>query len=194
MRILRAADHTVMPWKNGGGSTTEIAIAPEGAGIDGFDWRISMAVVAADGPFSGFPGIDRTLSILDGHGLVLHGLEGGPVRLDRTTAPFGFPADAAVSATLLDGPITDLNVMVRRGRFRDRTRRLNGSAPVLVAGDLALLLAESPCRVSVDGAPPVNLGRRDALRLEAPAGRSLTVTADGPVEATLIELSSVAGS
>ncbi len=91
MRILRASSHRTMPWKNGGGSTTEIAVAPDGAGIDAFDWRISMAVVAADGPFSEFPGVDRTLSILDGAGLVLRGIGAGPVRLDRTTAPFAFP-------------------------------------------------------------------------------------------------------
>ena len=75
LTVLRAADHRTMPWKNGGGSTTEIAAAPDGAGIDAFDWRVSMAVVAADGPFSEFPGIDRTLSILDGSGLILKGLE-----------------------------------------------------------------------------------------------------------------------
>jgi len=62
MRIIRAADCLVMPWKNGGGTTTEIAVAPEGASLNDFDWRISMAHVGADGPFSSFPGIDRTLS------------------------------------------------------------------------------------------------------------------------------------
>ena len=56
------------PWKNGGGSTTEIAIAPPGAGLDDFDWRISLATISEDGPFSVFPGIDRTL--------ILHTTEG----------------------------------------------------------------------------------------------------------------------
>lgn len=190
MRILRASDHRVMPWKNGGGSTTEIAVAPDGAGIDAFDWRISMAVVAGDGPFSVFPGVDRTLSILDGAGLVLHGTGAGPVRLDRTSAPFAFPADLAVSANLVAGPITDLNVMTRRGRYRDRTRRLAGERAVSVdcSGSLALLLAETPCRVALDGADPVALGRRDAILFDAADARRLTVTADGPVEAYLVEL------
>ncbi|MDP1908248.1 MAG: HutD family protein, partial [Hyphomicrobium sp.] len=43
MRILRAKDYRRMPWKNGGGETTEIAISPEGAALDSFDWRVSMA-------------------------------------------------------------------------------------------------------------------------------------------------------
>ncbi len=51
MQILRASDHRVMPWKNGGGSTTEIAVFPIDSGLDAFDWRVSMATVAADGPF-----------------------------------------------------------------------------------------------------------------------------------------------
>ena len=50
-----------MPWKNGGGETAEIAVSPPGAALDDFDWRLSMARVETDGPFSAFPGIDRTL-------------------------------------------------------------------------------------------------------------------------------------
>ena len=63
---LRAA-----PWKNGGGSTTEIAIAPLGAGFDDFDWRISLATITASGPFSSFPGIDRSLMLVDGDSVQL---------------------------------------------------------------------------------------------------------------------------
>ena len=44
---------------------------PEGASLDTFDWRISMARVASDGPFSEFPGIDRTLAVVEGSGMVL---------------------------------------------------------------------------------------------------------------------------
>jgi hypothetical protein len=60
--LLRAADHRTMPWKNGGGETTEIAVSPPHAGLADFDWRISMAKVASDGSFSIFPEIDRTFS------------------------------------------------------------------------------------------------------------------------------------
>src|SRR5580704_9253002 len=71
MRLLPAGQHRRMPWKNGGGETTEIAVAPEGAGLDALDWRVSMARVATDGPFSAFPSIDRTLSVLAGVGIAL---------------------------------------------------------------------------------------------------------------------------
>ena len=69
MQILRAANYKVMPWKNGLGSTTEIAIFPANAKLDDFDWRVSMAQVTSDGPFSSFPGIDRTLLVIDGAGI-----------------------------------------------------------------------------------------------------------------------------
>ncbi len=69
--ILTVSSYRRMPWKNGGGETVEIAIAPEGAALSEFDWRISVATVATNGPFSIFPGFDKTLSILDGEGMSL---------------------------------------------------------------------------------------------------------------------------
>jgi environmental stress-induced protein Ves len=65
MKILRASTHKAMPWKNGGGETAEIAVFPEGASMQDFGWRVSMAKVTENGPFSLFPDIDRTLSILE---------------------------------------------------------------------------------------------------------------------------------
>lgn len=173
-----------MPWKNGGGSTIEVAVAPEGAGLDDFDWRISMAVVAADGPFSVFPGIDRTLAILDGNGLDLHGLPRGAVRLQRASAPFAFPADVAVSATLVEGQITDLNVMTRRGRVRSRVRPVRGRAEIGADAATAFLLADDDCVATVGDRAAQNLGPRDALRIDDPGG----VAVDIAGRAFLIEL------
>jgi uncharacterized protein len=141
MRIIRAADCLSMPWKNGGGTTTEIAVAPEGASLDDFDWRISMAHVGQDGPFSSFPGIDRTLSVLTGAGITLAFGDGGHVRLDRSSAPYPFAADRPVDGVLVDGPIDDLNVMSRRGRWRHRVERLSGAGPLSVSDGLLVLVA-----------------------------------------------------
>ena len=71
MQVVRAASYRRMPWKNGGGETIEMLASPAGVSLETFDWRISMASVVADGPFSSFAGIDRTLGIIDGAGLVL---------------------------------------------------------------------------------------------------------------------------
>jgi environmental stress-induced protein Ves len=135
MRLLRAADRAATPWKNGGGVTREIAAWPRGAGLDAFDWRVSLADVAADGPFSAFPGVDRVLTVIGGEGLVLE-VEGRAVRLEPG-APFAFPGEAGVMARLTAGPIRDLNVMVRRGAWTARVEPWRGdreasNGPVLV--------------------------------------------------------------
>lgn len=79
-KVLRANAYARMPWKNGGGETREIAIFPPAANLDTLDWRISMAVVAQDGPFSSFPGIDRTLCVIEGAGMELDFGAGGGIQ------------------------------------------------------------------------------------------------------------------
>lgn len=123
--IIVSAEHCrAMPWKNGGGSTTEIAVAPAGAALDAFDWRISTAQVGRDGPFSDFPGIDRTLAVIDGSGLSLVIGADACLVLGPESDPVSFAGDTPTSATLLAGAITDLNVMTRRHRFSHRLQRI----------------------------------------------------------------------
>lgn len=140
MRIIRAPDYKTMLWKNGGGTTTEIAISPEGATLDDFDWRISMAHVGADGPFSGFPGIDRTLSVLNGAGIRLVFADGEAATIDVGSRPFGFAADRSVTGKLVAGPIDDLNVMSRRGRWSHAVQRLSDLGPHIIDSDDGLLV------------------------------------------------------
>ncbi|HEY0269482.1 MAG TPA: HutD family protein, partial [Sphingomonas sp.] len=138
--LLRAADHRRMPWKNGGGETLEIAVSPPGASIADFDWRVSLAGVAVDGPFSAFPDIDRTLVLLEGDDLTL-AIAGRPaVRLRVGDAPLAFPADVAASATLAGGAIADLNVMTRRGRYQHLVERIDAPQDMTVAAGATLLL------------------------------------------------------
>ncbi len=118
MRVIKSAEQRVMPWKNGGGSTTEIAVWPVGAGLGDFAWRVSTALVARDGPFSLFEGVDRTLTVLDGGPLGLTFADGRIVSLDTASAPFAFAGDAAVQGAVGGQPVRDLNVMTRRGVWR----------------------------------------------------------------------------
>lgn len=171
MRIIRAADCRAMPWKNGGGTTTEIAVAPDGASLNDFDWRISMAHVGQDGPFSSFPGIDRTLSVLTGAGITLAFDDGERVRLDRASAPCPFAADRAVEGLLVDGPIDDLNVMSRRGRWRHRVERLSGAGSLSAAEGLLVLVARKGDWLVNGAALPAG----DSAILEAPGRVELVV-------------------
>lgn len=106
-----------MPWKNGGGVTRELAIAPAGAGLDDFDWRISCAQVASGGAFSPFSGVDRSLAVLDGAGLRLDFDDAHPLTLTAECAPAVFRGEQQVHAELLAGPLRDFNVMTRRTRW-----------------------------------------------------------------------------
>jgi uncharacterized protein len=82
-----------------------------------------VAPVTVDAPFSLFAGVDRTLAVLEGEGIVLS-VEGQPaVDLTRASAPYAFAADRRCSARLVSGPILDLNMMTRRGRFTHRLER-----------------------------------------------------------------------
>jgi environmental stress-induced protein Ves len=164
MRILRATQYRCMPWKNGGGETREIAVYPDGAPLDAFDWRISLATVASDGPFSRFEGITRTLTVLQGAGIRLS-VGDEPVRvLSAASDPCTFDAGMPTSATLLDGPIVDLNVMTRRGRFRHRVTRQ------IISGEIELSAGANPtivfCRDGDLTCDAVALAREDCAFIE----------------------------
>jgi environmental stress-induced protein Ves len=107
------------PWKNRGGATREILSWPIGSDVDGFAWRVSLAGITADGPFSTFPGVDRTIALLRGCGVRLRGA-GIDHQLDRVGVPFAFDGSVPLDCTLIDRPCEVLNVMARRNQGRAR--------------------------------------------------------------------------
>lgn len=144
MRKWSNQDYRTMPWKNGGGSTTELAIFPPGASLEDFVWRLSTAQVAADGPFSHFAQIDRSLAILGGAGLILHS-DGGAsaatsVRLDRSSQPYRFAGETGIEAELCDGPVLDLNLMTRRDVCQHYMQRLTAGEHHVIADDAQQIL------------------------------------------------------
>lgn len=102
----------VSPWRNGGGETREIFSFP--AGKTDFDWRASIATIAQDGPFSAFPGIDRSITLLSGDGVHLQALPQVDHSLHTPGEPYAFSGDLALSARLHGGETTDFNIMTRR--------------------------------------------------------------------------------
>ena len=112
MQIIRRSSLVPVPWKNGGGITHEMMRAP--ATGDPFRWRVSIAQIDASGPFSNFTGYSRKMVLLRGAGLRLRFAAGPERHLHDIGEMTEFDGAAATECELLDGPCTDLNLMVSR--------------------------------------------------------------------------------
>lgn len=176
MRIFRYADSQPMPWKNGQGTTTEITVSPAGAGLEDFDWRLSIARMETDAPFSAFPGIMRTLAVIEGAGLRLAVAGDAPVALDQSSAPHRFAADRPADARLLDGPVSNLNIMTRRTGLSHfmRRLRLQGSLELSVTGALLVLCHTGAIRIGNASLGPLDCALIEET--EAAALHSSTVS------------------
>lgn len=134
IQIIRYQECESSLWKNGGGSTKQLLISPKDADLTNFDYRISIATISSDGPFSPFPGIDRQLCILEGAGVKLKMMsddlaEPNQLILRPNEPAFCFSGETQIESKLLDKQIIDFNVMTKRGKYRAYIERLelNGS-------------------------------------------------------------------
>lgn len=148
--LLDPATAIAMPWKNGGGTTLQLAISPKGVGLEDFAWRISSAQVAVDGAFSSYPGVDRSLVVLAGNGLRLQREDGQIETLHSGGAVAVFAGEEAIDAQLLDGPITDLNLMTRRGLWTHRVQVLKWQGTQGMENDATVLLLWNAAQSAVD--------------------------------------------
>ena len=160
VRIARDAQPE-MPWANGGGVTRQIAIEPAHATLaGGFHWRVSRARVASDGPFSILPGVDRSLWLLAGNGVRLD-VDGREVVLAQPLQRYDFAGEVPIRASLLAGPIEDLNVMTARAH-------VCASAQVLeLARDGRHEVAPAPQRLVVVLAGAVRCADAEAIAGDA---------------------------
>lgn len=181
--LLDPATARAMPWKNGGGSTVELAISPVGAGLEDFAWRISTAQVAVDGAFSSFPGIDRSLAVLAGNGVCLQRADGQREMLLSGGAIAVFGGEEAISAQLLDGPITDLNLMTRRGVWKHELQLLEWQGEQALQNDAEILLLWNAAPEALHYQLPAGdqqvLAAHSGVLLENEQGR-LTLESDQP--------------
>ena len=119
--IITKSNYKRSTWKNGLGFTDEIAIYPPEANLSqgNFLWRLSSARIEKASPFSLFPNHDRMLVILKGAGVrLIHTFEeGGNDDIAEIPALelYEFPGDVPSRCELLDGPVTDFSIFLRRG-------------------------------------------------------------------------------
>jgi environmental stress-induced protein Ves len=110
--ILKASSYREGRWRNGLGVSWEIA----GDGGDDFTWRMALARLDADVPFSAYPGIDRVFTIIEGEGVDLD-VDGLATIAARYLRPVHFPGDRATTSHLVAGPSRALNLFVKRHAY-----------------------------------------------------------------------------
>jgi environmental stress-induced protein Ves len=106
MPVISVNGLSPVAWKNGGGITREIA---QVTGPKGYAWRLSVADVESQGPFSKFDGFSRILTVIEGDGLQLSTSE--KTHDVAYLAPFHFLGDVEIASKLQNGSIRDLNVI-----------------------------------------------------------------------------------
>ena len=133
-------DMPASPWRNGGGVTRELTVWPAQGE---WQWRMSVAEVQADGPFSNFAGVKRWFAVLSGEGVRLRLGAQAPYEehaLTTDSAPFCFDGALPVDCTLIDGATQDFNLMLRADHARAQMQRIFGSLQTV---------GNSPCTVAV---------------------------------------------
>lgn len=112
MQLVRQASFTATPWKNGGGMTHEVIRVPAGDGV--FRWRVSVAQIDVSGPFSDFAGYRRIMVLLRGRGVRLNFDSAAPTALTEVGDLAEFDGALKTDCCLVDGPCTDLNLMIAK--------------------------------------------------------------------------------
>lgn len=158
MGIKVFRDHVAMPWPNGAGITYEVVRSPESGD---FNWRISLADIDIDCPFSVMPGVDRGIVLMEGGHMVLANADES-IRVDELVA-FNYPGEVAFDCTLPAGPAKDLNIMSRRANFTSKTVVLGPRSHKIDASKDTHILVGLRGETLVDGE---KLAYRDAAIIE----------------------------
>lgn len=177
-RIIAPDRFNAMPWRNGQGHTIELL---QQAMADGFAWRLSMADVSADGPFSDFSGYDRTLLLLEGEGISLIDQDDRRYELSRPLQAARFRGEDSINATLHAGPIRDFNVMARRQYCRAdvRAEQQAVSSRLEVDADLLLVYAvDDDLQIALED-DVISLPVSHLLQMVNPVRQTLTLDGSG---------------
>lgn len=165
-----------MPWRNGRGTTLELASEPSTQAsteastvVRDFAWRVSIASVLEDGPFSLFPGVERTLVVLDEGALELDHGHAAPRARIGALEPYVFAGEWPTTCRLLDRPVRDLNVMTRRGEARATVEVLRAGASRVLALDTRIVLVFAARGTSILAAAGerTTLAQESLVRLSA---------------------------
>jgi environmental stress-induced protein Ves len=197
MRLLTPSDYRTMPWKNGHGTTHEIAAerTEDDLRTGQFVWRLSIAEVGASAPFSTFPGCDRTIVLLAGDGMLLDSGPSGRHVLNQRFTPYAFKGEWQTDCRLLGGPCRDFNVMVDRTRAQAlvsvlpmsaESQRLTTDGQALVLFSLSGTILVTPDSSASTYELPAHHTLILSTESEQPATQGLVLCANEPVASALL--------
>lgn len=104
--LLEPSQFHRIPWKNGGGTTVEIA-AQEGI------WHLSRTPIVEPGPFSDYAGFNRVQVLVRGRGLVLETPD-GEIDVRTPFRPVRFAGELPIMSRLEAGPVEVVNLIGAR--------------------------------------------------------------------------------
>lgn len=157
--LVRFSERPPTPWRNGHGSTREMAKRLLGGTGPDFVWRLSIAEVTEDAAFSSFSGVERIATLIDGAGLTLE--VDGTDQVLKPFEPFSFPGGAQTVARPMGGPVRILNVMTTVNRMSAGVTvlDLDDGRPVSIAG--------ATCLVQLTGGSTARSGDGGSAELRA---------------------------
>ncbi|MEZ5462560.1 HutD family protein [Dokdonella sp.] len=194
MRLLRPSDYRRTRWKNDGGWTTEIASCEDNCNQTDFVWRVSIAEIESDGPFSSFPGVRRDLLMLAGNGMELDINEQAPRRLDKRFEHVRFEGEDSVHCRLLAGPTRDFNVMTRRdsATAEVHARPINGTMLAFSeAGSTWLVHVFAGQITARTGHQAIEAGANATLIIESVSDRRERIVLEGGGELVLVRFNTL---
>ena len=149
-KIYSPQSFQTLPWRNGLGSTVEL-LAETPNKNEAFSWRLSIASVANDGPFSDFSGYDRTLLLLEGTGITLNKPNGIFKVLNSSLDYANFKGEDLIDAALHDGPIKDFNVMTLRSICKSSVTAIDETSESLlnINADKLLVYSIKPVNIQI---------------------------------------------
>ena len=177
VEIQRAVDRTPQPWKNGLGVQYEIMC--DGSLPDEWTWRLSTADITQDVPFSVFPGVNREFCVADGNGVVLN-ING----IDHRCEPGSitkFRGDDVVFATLIDGPMRALNLMMRDGAAEKHLQLVDAGGSIDMSKTEAVIAVTGVVKLQQNGGEVVleTLDSQLVLNSEKFVGETLSAVVEG---------------
>ncbi len=170
--LLTPAQYRHMPWKNGGGTATDVATDHA---TGGEVWRFGRTAIPVPGPFSDYTGYDRVQVLIGGRGLVLDG-PGGEIDLRTPFNVVRYRGELPLVSRLEAGPVEVVNLIGRRAEVKVDMRMLEAGTSLQLGKGLHFAYAPTEAAKVADRELAVD----HCLRIEA-AGPTMLACGNGRV-------------